>query len=133
MSWVKVYTISATQADNPVAINYTFSSPALIVRAVCPSAQPSWHKAGLLYPTLDIPGIGTTKGVYRKVNLETQMLEIPYLGGLTYAVEFFMYGWLPSIVLTFWQDSSLKDPNKIAEVFESSLARIESKIDAINY
>jgi len=104
MTWQQVYTLVGSQMANPVVVSDTFTSPALIVRADSSGALRSWHKAGLLYPVINIPEIGLVKGTRRKINLETQVVEFSFLGGLQYTAEFLIFGWLPDITLTFWEE-----------------------------
>lgn len=105
MDWELVHTVSFYQFDAPFLIDCLFNNSLLIIQAVCPVAKPTWHKAGLIRPVLDVPNIGRVKGSYQLISLETQLIDFSWLTASVpeFKLEFLLYGWLPEINLSFWK------------------------------
>ena len=101
--WQQVYSGKIAQLANPAPIYYTFSKPLIVVSASCSTAKPSWRKAGLATPIFTIPDIGLVRGFARLVNLDTQLIEFAHAAGLSYSIEFYLYGWISDVDLIFWQ------------------------------
>jgi len=103
--WQQVHTASISQQVNPAAIYYTFTSSLLIVVVSSTVAQPSWRKAGIITPIFTIPDVGLVRGFSRRVNLEVQLVEFSQTGGLSYSIEFWLYGWISNADVFFWQQA----------------------------
>lgn len=105
MSWQLVHTISFYQFGDPFLIDCLFKNSLLIIQAICPTAKPTWHKAGLIRPMLDVPDIGLVKGNYQLISLEAQLIDFSWLTATVpeFKLEFLLYEWIPEITLTFWK------------------------------
>jgi hypothetical protein len=105
VDWELVHTVSFYQSGDPFLIDCLFNNSLLIIQAVCPVAKPTWDKAGLIRPVLDVPNIGLVRGNYQLISLETQLIYFSWLTAAVpeFKLEFLLYGWLPSINLSFWK------------------------------
>lgn len=105
MGWQQIHAASISQQTNPAPIYHTFLGSLLIVAVSSPVAQPSWRKAGILTPIFTIPDVGLVRGLSRRINLDTQLVEFSQTGGLSYSVEFWLHGWITNADLIFWQQA----------------------------
>ena len=126
MNWVEVARLSRSYTDKPVAIAHTFSSPLIICKASSVGASPSWNKAGIIYPALSIADIGMVEGAGRSVYFRARVLRFESLG-IPFNLNFRFLGHIPDVSLTIWESDELPDQPDI----QASLARIETKIDAL--
>ncbi len=104
MTWQLVHSVTVNALNNSIQIPYPFIDTILVVEAICTNAKPTWFSAGYLYPIIDIPNVGNTRGIYRKVNLTKQIIRFDQvLAADFYTLEFVANNWIPNITLNFWE------------------------------
>jgi|GEM_PF-2679988 len=126
MNWTEVFRASSSYTDKPIVIPHLFASPLVIIRASSVGASPSWNKAGILYPVLSIPELGSVEGAGRSVYFRSRVLKFESLG-VSFNLNFQFLGHIPDVSLTIWESDELPDQADI----QASLTRIETKIDAL--
>jgi len=104
MTWELVYTVPLTQTLRPIVVEQVFSKSSLIVEAIAVDARPTWYKAGLLYPLVNISDVGRVKGYGVPINLDKQLIKFDGLENNAYQLEFYAHFWIPSISLSFWEN-----------------------------
>lgn len=104
MTWELVYTVPLTQTLRPIITERVFNKSTLIVEAIAVDAKPTWYKAGLLYPLIDIADVGRVKSFGQPINLDKQLIKFEQLENIDFQLEFYAHSWIPTISLNFWED-----------------------------
>jgi hypothetical protein len=104
MTWNEVgsWTITDYQTWLPVS----FTSRLIIKVSNIAGLKPTWNWSGYFYQYLDIPPIGLTR-INEKINVLTQdsILFVPEIFKPNYALKFIKADWIPSLILTIYEDS----------------------------
>lgn len=102
--WNPVFTQTIPSHPYPsLKIEYSFTSTVLTFRTTCSKAQPSWRRAGRIYPLLQLPGIEEpSKGRGQRLDLGTQTLRFDNLR-LPFQLDFYPVGWLSDVSMIIWE------------------------------
>lgn len=104
MTWNQVGSWTITEYQTWLPVSFT-SRLAMTVTDIA-GYRPTWNWAGFFYQYLDIPPIGFTR-IDKKINLSTidPILFIPQVFQPNYTLKFIKADWIPSLILTIYQDS----------------------------
>lgn len=104
MAWTRVFAELIPYSIEPVPLDLVVgNNPLIIVQALSEFSQPSWRKAGWLQQKVNIPEIGTLKGVSRTIQFGTRIYEFP-LQIPECSLDFQLVDWLRNVHLSIWLD-----------------------------
>jgi hypothetical protein len=103
MTWNQVGSWTITEYQTWLPVSFT-SRLAIKVTDIA-GLKPTWNWSGFFYQYLDISPIGLTR-IDKKINLSTiePILFIPEVFQPNYALKFIKADWIPSLILTIYED-----------------------------
>lgn len=138
--WEKIYSVTQLQTGAPFPINYHFNQSILIVKATASNARLTWHRAGIFYPILLIPEIGTVQSKSIQIKLGSQIVQIFNPSNYQFTAEYETVDWFVDINLEFWSNpvltsvdisSQINNLNQLAVENRQNVALIQQQLDRI--
>lgn len=137
--WQQVFNQRLLQYNTPLTLSPLFRSSTLTINAALdtnaafPYGKRTYKLAALLFPIFYTSETGFTKGHPERLYLGNHQITFDNPFSYAYNLEIYIHLWTSQLDLIIWQsDEEINITQQIqAERVQSSLDRIESKVDSI--
>lgn len=137
--WQQVFNQRLLQYNTPLTLPPLFRSSTLIINAALdtnaafPYGKRTYKLAALLFPVFYTSETGFNKGNPERLYLGNHQITFDNPFSYAYNLEIYIHLWTSQLDLIIWQsDEEVNISEQIqAERIQSSLDRIESKVDSI--
>lgn len=125
--WEKIHSQKQLQTGAAFPIDYQFNQSILIVKASASNTRLTWHRAGVLYPILQVPDIGLVNTKEIQIKLGSQLIQVVNPLNYQFIAEYKTVDWFVDINLEFWSNANLASANITDRLGNLSQLAIENR------